>query len=245
MPKSAPKNPKPFSDNCPNCPIASNCPLVMSQVFTPISSEAILNLDKGQEVFQAGAEFRHLYIIQTGSLKLYSISKQGDEQITSFHAAGEIIGFDGLASGTHMAFAQTLEPTTICCLNPAKLIKAPQPKESKLNTTIIALLSRELYAREEHIMVIAKLTAEQRVVDFILKQSERLQALHRNGNEIKLPMTRYEIGNYLALTVETVSRVFMLLKAKGYIQVAGRYVQIINHEALTKILATTSGTKRS
>lgn len=229
-------------ENCLNCPIANLCPIWTNAQIgsspTLSYAEEESSYVKGQEIFQTGAEIRYLHIIISGSVKQYSINKQGDEQITSFHGIGEIIGLGGLASGTHVSYAQALEPTILCNINIERSSKVVITRELKLSQILQKILSAELFAREEHIMVIAKFTAEQRVVNLLLKLSDRLIAIHSASNELRLPMTRYEIANYLALTVETVSRIFTSLQQKNIIKVNGRYVLILEREALKGLLTT-------
>lgn len=192
---------------------------------------------KGDIIYKAGDEFRHLYAIRTGSVKIYSINEQGDEQITGFHMPGDLIGFDAIAENEHQSFAESLETTSICEISFSNIMELVTTYPN-LNLRLFKLISQEISTKKNLMMVISKQTAEQRLASFILHMSYSLYQRKMSKMEIKLSMTRYEIGNYISLTVETISRLLTKFQERGIIKVHGRFISITDLDALKSVLSS-------
>lgn len=232
------KSPSDFS--CASCLVNSLCLSTGSfdhQTFTAIDGiiERKKNYQKASIIYKAGDELKNLYAIRSGGVKIYSINEHGEEQITSFHMPGDLIGFDAIADNRHLSFAQTLETSNICEIPFEQLMRLAS-RYPALNVRLLKLISAEISVKKNLMMMISKQTAEQRLATFIVHLSDNLKRRNLSGNEIKLPMTRYEIGNYISLTVETISRLLSKFRQKQIISVKGKYITIINHEKLREIV---------
>jgi len=191
-------------------------------------------LQKGQEIFKAGQEMKSLYAIRTGTLKSYTITEQGDEQITAFHLAGDLIGFDGISTGMHPSFSQALETAMICEI-PYDTLDNLSISMPKLRQQILRLMSNEIVGDQNMILLLSKKNAEERLASFIHNLSQRFAARGFSPKEFRLSMTRGDIGNYLGLTVETISRLLGRFQKNNMIAVKGKYISILDEEQLTHL----------
>ncbi|ABM02773.1 cyclic nucleotide-binding transcriptional regulator [Psychromonas ingrahamii 37] len=189
-------------------------------------------IQKGQEIFKAGQEMKCLYAIRSGTLKSYTITEQGDEQITAFHLAGDLIGFDAISSGTHPSFSQALETSMICEI-PYDTLDTLSISMPKLRQQILRLMSGEIVGDQNMILLLSKKNAEERLASFIFDLSQRFAARGFSPKEFRLSMTRGDIGNYLGLTVETISRLLGRFQKMEMIAVKGKYISILDDAQLT------------
>ena len=148
---------------------------------------------------------------------------------------GELIGFDAIADNRHLSFAQTLETTSICEI-PFEPLMNLAGRYPELNIRLLKLISAEISVKKNLTMMISKQTAEQRLATFILHLTDNLRRRNLSCDEIRLPMTRYEIGNYIALTVETISRLLSKFQQNQIISVKGRYITIIDYDRLKALI---------
>lgn len=191
-------------------------------------------IQKGQEIFKAGQEMKCLYAIRSGTLKSYTITEQGDEQITAFHLAGDLVGFDGISDGTHPSFAQALETAMICEI-PYDTLDNLSTSMPKLRQQILRLMSSEIVGDQNMILLLSKKNAEERLASFIHNLSTRFAERGFSPREFRLSMTRGDIGNYLGLTVETISRLLGRFQKSEMIAVKGKYISILNEEKLAEL----------
>jgi len=173
----------------------------------------------GSEVYGQGEKAGGLYQIEFGCVRVYRLLADGRRQISAFHVAGEVFGFE--ADGTHHFFAEAIVATGLRILRPAAGID--------LSRELLPLALRGLVRAQEHLLVLGRQSAVERVAAFLIDVAERQGGLNR----FELPMSRTDIGDYLGLTIETVSRVFSKLKAKGIIRLPGlRSVEIMKWQTL-------------
>ncbi len=191
-------------------------------------------LARGQYVFHLGDELRALYAIRSGSVKTYTMTEEGSEQITGFHLSGEIIGLDGINHNLHTCGARTLESTSVCEI-PFGQLEELAASVPGLGRQLLRLMSRELYADSESFAMIGKKTAEERVAAFLINLSNRFQERGFSAREFHLNMSRNDIGNYLGLAVETVSRLFTRFQQQGLIEVHKRLICLKNREQLREL----------
>lgn len=194
-------------------------------------------IHKGREIFKAGGEMKSLYAIRSGTLKSYTITEQGDEQITAFHLAGDLVGFDGISSGFHPSFAQALETAMICEI-PYDTLDHLSSTMPKLRQQILRLMSSEIISDQNMILLLSKKNAEERLASFVHNLSLRFFARGFSPREFRLSMTRGDIGNYLGLTVETISRLLGRFQKMGMIAVKGKYITILDAEQLAELAGT-------
>ncbi|WP_416351599.1 FNR family transcription factor [Psychromonas arctica] len=196
-------------------------------------------IQKGNEIFKAGEPMKCLYAIRSGTLKSYTITEQGDEQITGFHLAGDLVGFDGISSGHHPSFAQALETAMICEI-PYDTLDSLSTSMPKLRQQILRLMSNEIVDDQSMILLLSKKNAEERLASFINNLSVRYAARGFSPKEFRLSMTRGDIGNYLGLTVETISRLLGRFQKSGMIAVKGKYITVLDNTQLAELAASTS-----
>jgi len=223
---------------CQDCSISQLC------IPYSLNEEELESLDniidrkkpiqKGQEIFKAGQEMKSLYAIRSGTLKSYTITEQGDEQITSFHLAGDLVGFDGISTGTHPSFSQALETSMICEI-PYDTLDNLSVTMPKLRQQILRLMSSEIVGDQNMILLLSKKNAEERLASFIHNLSTRFSERGFSPREFRLSMTRGDIGNYLGLTVETISRLLGRFQKSEMIAVKGKYISILDEEKLAEL----------
>ena len=191
-------------------------------------------LQRGQDLFTTGAEFTSLYVVRSGAIKAYNIDENGDEQVIGFFLPGEILGLDAIDAKKHVSSARALETTAICeILFPQ--IEALSSKIHNLQTHMYRILSREIREDQELQMLLGKKTAEDRIGTFLLNLSLRYEQRKLSSTRFRLPMARTDIGNYLGLAVETVSRVFTRLQNSKVLKVEGKEVEIVDRKYLSKM----------
>ncbi|EMI5489379.1 FNR family transcription factor [Providencia stuartii] len=196
-------------------------------------------IQKGQALFKAGDELRSLYAIRSGTIKSYTITEEGDEQITGFHLAGDLVGFDAIIHTQHPSFAQALETSMVCEI-PFETLDDLSGKMPNLRQQIMRLMSGEIKGDQEMILLLSKKNAEERLAAFILNLSHRFAERGFSPREFRLTMTRGDIGNYLGLTVETISRLLGRFQKSGMLSVKGKYITIEDMEKLTDIAGKVS-----
>lgn len=180
-----------------------------------------------------------MYAIRSGTIKSYTITEEGDEQITGFHLAGDLVGFDAIIHTQHPSFAQALETSMVCEI-PFETLDDLSGKMPNLRQQIMRLMSGEIKGDQEMILLLSKKNAEERLAAFILNLSHRFAERGFSPREFRLTMTRGDIGNYLGLTVETISRLLGRFQKSGMLSVKGKYITIEDMEKLTDIAGKVS-----
>lgn len=191
-------------------------------------------IQKGQTLFKAGDELKSLYAIRSGTIKSYTITEQGDEQITGFHLAGDLVGFDAIGTGLHPSFAQALETSMVCEI-PFETLDDLSGKMPNLRQQMMRLMSGEIKGDQDMILLLSKKNAEERLAAFIYNLSRRFAQRGFSPREFRLTMTRGDIGNYLGLTVETISRLLGRFQKSGMLAVKGKYITIENSDLLAQL----------
>ncbi len=193
-------------------------------------------LKKGETLFHIGDRFTSLYAIRTGSCKTVSLSEHGDDQISGYHMPGDIIGTDGIDTDSHGCRAVALEDTEICTL-PFGRIEALGRQHAGFQHNLVRLLSREITRERALLLLLGTMHAEQRLAAFLLDLSDRYGARGYSPSEFVLRLTRDEIGSYLGLKLETVSRLFSRFQRDGLVQIQGRIVKLLDRVSLRRLIA--------
>jgi len=196
-------------------------------------------IQKGETLFKAGDELKSLYAIRSGTIKSYTITEQGDEQITGFHLAGDLVGFDAVSRQRHLSFAQALETSMVCEI-PFDILDELSGRMPKLRQQIMRLMSSEIMGDQEMILLLSKKNAEERLAAFLHNLSTRFSERGLSAREFRLSMTRGDIGNYLGLTVETISRLLGRFQKIELIKVKGKYVTILDPVVLAQLAGAAS-----
>jgi CRP/FNR family transcriptional regulator len=189
---------------------------------------------RGKPLYRAGDPFQALYAIRSGSVKTTVLVEDGREQLTGYHMLGEIIGFDGLGTDTHCAGAIALEDTEVCSL-PFARIEALGQTMPALQHNLHLMMAAEITRDHSVMLMLASMHAEERLAVFLLNLAGRYRRRGYSSTEYVLRMTRHEIGSYLGLKLETVSRLFSRFHQEGLIHVQGRALKLLDSAALRRI----------
>lgn len=192
-------------------------------------------LQAGDSLFRAGEPFSHLFFVKTGAIKTVVLLNDGRQQVTGFHFAGDVLGIDAISSSHHPSDAVALVGTHVCAIPFASLNRLSRRVEH-LQSYVQRLLAREVVRDQGLMLLLGRMHAEERVATFLVNLSNRFQSRGYSPHDFTLPMAREDIGNYLGLTLETVSRCFSRLKNAGVLEVDGRRVRIRDSEALHKAI---------
>ncbi|WP_019027560.1 fumarate/nitrate reduction transcriptional regulator Fnr [Colwellia piezophila] len=221
--------------NCQNCSISELClPFSLNDKELDSLDEIIDRkrpIHKGDKIFHDGQDLQALFAIRSGTFKTFTVNEQGEEQITGFHLAGDLLGFDAIAEDSHPSFAQALETSMVCEI-PYKNLDELSNTMPKLKKQILRLMSNEIKSDQAMLTLLNRKNAEQRVATFIVSLSERYHARGLSSSEFRLTMTRSEIGNYIGLTVETISRLLNRFHKSGLIKVEGKLIAILDIDKL-------------
>ncbi|MCP4289789.1 MAG: fumarate/nitrate reduction transcriptional regulator Fnr [Gammaproteobacteria bacterium] len=214
-----------------------NCSLVTLCLPMGLESEDMDRLDRiikrsrplhrGDHLFREGDSFQCLYIVKTGSVKTYAPSEDGGEQVLGFHLPGELIGLDAIENASHNCSAKVLETAAICEL-PFGHLEELSTSMPSLQHQMYRLLSREISQDEHMLTLLGKNNAEERLAAFLLSLSKRFKRRGFSPYDFYLSMSRHEIGNYLGLAVETVSRLFTRFQDEGLLEVERKHIQLLD-----------------
>ena len=192
---------------------------------------------RGESLFGAGDEFKSVYAVRSGFFKTSVVDGEGREQVTGFFLGGELLGLDGIGSGRHNGTAVALEDSEICVM-PYSLIEKMAQEIPSLQRQLHAVLSREIVRDHGVMMLLGSMRAEERLAAFLTNLSKRLLRRGYSPSEFHLRMTREEIGSYLGLKLETVSRLFSQFQKDGLIEVKQKHVRMRDTAGLEKILSS-------
>ncbi|GAA5236447.1 fumarate/nitrate reduction transcriptional regulator Fnr [Verticiella sediminum] len=190
-------------------------------------------LRKGEALFRLNDPFTSLYAIRLGTFKTRVGTSDGRDQVTGFQVTGELVGLDGIGSGRHACDAVALEDAEVCEIPYVRLDKIARELPA-LQRHFHQLMSREIVREHGVMLLLGSMRADERVAAFLLNLLQRMHTRGYSGREIVLRMTREEIGSYLGLKLETVSRTLSRMADEGLISVNQRRVRI---EALDRLRA--------
>ncbi len=188
-------------------------------------------LQKSDTVYYAGEKFSSIFAVRSGSIKTFTNTADGREQITGFYLPGEIIGMDGLATNRYSNTAVALETSALCEI-PFDRLEELSASMPKLQRRFFQLMSKEISNDQQLITLLGKNTAEERIAALLLSISARKHHQGLSATDFHLPMSRSDIGNFLGLTIETVSRILSRLHKIGTIDLDKKRVRIKDFAAL-------------
>jgi CRP/FNR family transcriptional regulator len=211
--------------------------LGMSEFDVPVDANVVFQhaqFKAGQRVHMAGQKFDSLYIVYSGFLKSVSIDESGNEQIMHFLMKGDLFGIDGIYRKQFSSESVALTDCEIILI-PFKTLTLLGNQYPQLEAATFEVISGEIVKEQALLNVLSKYGAEARVAHFILWLSERFSAMGYSGMSFNLRMTREEIGSYLGITLETVSRTLSAFNTMGLISVQGKSVAINDITALRNL----------
>jgi CRP/FNR family transcriptional regulator len=225
--------------HCSTCSLRELCLPVGLEPEDLKQVDALVNhrikLKKGDSLYRAGEPFSSLYAIRLGSLKTTVLAEDGREQVSGYHMLGDIVGLDGLGTDRHGCQALALEDTEVCVL-PFDRLEHLAQSVSALQRNLYQLLSKEISRDQNIMLLLGSMRAEERLAVFLLNLADRYRLRGYSSTEFVLRMTREEIGSYLGLKLETVSRLFSRFQEEGLIQVQGRAVKLLDPMALKRLI---------
>jgi len=230
---------EPFKIACSNCNLRELClPVGMSmgqleQLDTMVATRRIV--PRGDALFRSGDDFLSLYAVRTGFFKTCVSSVDGRDQVTGFQMAGELLGLDGIGTDRHTCDAVALEDSQVCVI-PYHQLEDLSREFSDLQRQLHKIMSREIVRDHGVMLLLGSMRAEERLAAFLLNLTQRLKTRGFSHTALVLRMTREEIGSYLGLKLETVSRTFSKFQDEGLLEVKQRDIRILDHAALEQLV---------
>jgi CRP/FNR family transcriptional regulator len=224
---------------CSNCNLRELCmPIGLNAEELERIDEVVATrrkIKRGAMLFRNGELFQALYAIRTGFFKTCVNAEDGRDQVTGFQMAGEIIGLDGIVNDHHTCDAIALEDAEVCVM-PFDRIAELSREVNALQHHVHRIMSREIVREHGVMLLLGSMRAEERLAAFLLNLVQRLHARGFSRHELVLRMTREEIGSYLGLKLETVSRTFSKFAEDGLVEVRQRHVRILDAAGLKAIV---------
>jgi CRP/FNR family transcriptional regulator len=232
LPKASPTN------KCSTCVLGQFCIPVGLSHEELIKVDALvkerISLKKGDALYRHGNPMSSVYSVRFGTLKTEHTLADGRAQIIGFHLPGEILGLDAIGDGYHQSDAIALEDSEACIIRFTEF-ESLASQIPTLQNQFHRILSRELTQDQRHLLSLGSLRAEERLAGFLLNLSERLTVRGYTNHELDLRMSREEIGSYLGIQIETVSRMLSRFADSGLIQVKQRHVKLIDINGLYEL----------
>ncbi len=232
-------NPQTIKVACSNCNLRELCmPIGLSREELERIDDVVASrrtIKRGATLFRTGEKFTSLYAIRTGFFKTRVASEDGRDQVTGFQMAGEIIGLDGIVNDHHTCDAVALEDTEVCVM-PFDRIEELSREVNALQRHVHKIMSREIVREHGVMLLLGSMRAEERLATFLLNLVQRLHARGFSQSELVLRMTREEIGSFLGLKLETVSRTFSKFVEEGIVEVKQRHIRLLNTNMLREIV---------
>ncbi|MBS1158839.1 MAG: Cyclic nucleotide-binding:Bacterial regulatory protein, Crp [Proteobacteria bacterium] len=192
-------------------------------------------IKRGDHLYRAGEAFDSIYAIRSGFFKTDVLLEDGRDQVTGFQMAGELLGLDGICTEAHTCNAIALEDSEICSI-PFSRLEGLSREIHNLQHHFHKVMSREIVRDHGVMMLLGTMRAEERLAAFLLNLSQRFTARGFSHAEFYLRMTREEIGSYLGLKLETVSRAFSRFQEEGYIAVQQKHIRILDVNGLKALM---------
>jgi CRP/FNR family transcriptional regulator len=227
---------------CSSCTLKELClPIGLSKAEVEVLEGLIYQrrtCRRGEHLYRAGIPFQALYAIRSGFFKTYVIHEDGREQVTGFYMMGEMMGLDGISADSHSCHAVALEDSDVCEVPFDKLEELSRNLPS-LQHHFHKMMSREIVRDHGVMLLLGSMKAEERLATFLLNLSQRFQARGYSPDSFHLRMTREEIGSYLGLKLETVSRIFSKFHEDGLINVQNKFIELTDSAGLKRVIGDT------
>ncbi len=235
--RTPPPNPR-STTRCSSCSMRHLCmPQGLAQDDLP-KLEALIctarSIRRGESLYRVGDPFDNIYAVRSGSLKTVMAHRDGREQVIGLSLAGEALGVDGISTEYHTCTASALEDSSVCIV-PYAALKHMCRETLAMQDRLNRLMSNQLIRESTQMMVLGSLSADERVAAFLLDVSERNRQRGYSHSEFNLRMTREDMGSYLGMTLETVSRTLSRFQKRGLIDAQGKLIRIIDLEGLSHL----------
>lgn len=196
-------------------------------------------VSRGEDLFRTGDRFQYVYAVRSGFFKTGLTLEDGREQVTGFQMTGELLGLDGISTDAHTVSATALEDSRVCVI-PFEQLEQLSREFTDLQRQFHKIMSREIVRDHGVMLLLGSMKAEERLAAFLVNLMQRLQARGYSSSEVVLRMTREEIGSYLGLKLETVSRTFSRFQEEGLLNVKQRQIRILDQGRLRELVSTTA-----
>lgn len=224
---------------CSTCNLRGLCPPCCSQPVDVTGLDDFhfnrTKVKAGKALYHQGQAFRNIYAVRVGTFKSSLTLVDGREQVTGFQMAGDLMGWDGIANGTYASNTTALEDAEVCAI-PYDQRNGPDANSADLQQAISRLMSWEIVREHSLMMMLGSMNAEERLAAFLLDLSQRLKLRGYSAGEFSLRMSRAEIGSYLGMQLETVSRTFSAFQQLGILVVDKRHIRIGDAAALKRVV---------
>jgi CRP/FNR family transcriptional regulator len=228
-----------FKVACSSCNLRELClPVGLSQPQLSQLDELVASrktVKRGEALFHAGEPFKSVYAVRTGFFKTCVSAEDGRDQVTGFQMAGELLGLDGISTDHHACDAVALEDSQVCVI-PYSQLEELSREFSDLQHQFHKIMSREIVRDHGVMLLLGSMRAEERLAAFLLNLTQRLHARGFSSTALVLRMTREEIGSYLGLKLETVSRTFSRFQDEGLLEVKQRDIRIVDEAGLKALV---------
>lgn len=219
-----------LADSCSACVRQQDCLVCKVKNYSPNLKNIHSHLFRVNEsIFRVGDKLENLYVVKSGSMKTFITNQSGEEQVLNFYGPGDILGLDGLASHQYTSTAVSLETSSVCAVPTYKL---EQAFEQLIPPWLIEFAMSKLKQDNQNINLLGKKNANTRIASFLLRLSENHKQLGCSDTEFDLSMSRDDIGNYLGLASETVSRTLTSMSKKGCLKLDRRHIKIVDTQHL-------------
>ena len=231
---------EPLKVACSSCNLRELClpvglsPEDLEQLDTLVANRR--NVPRGDTLFRSGDSFESLFAVRTGFFKTCVSSEDGRDQVTGFQMGGELLGLDGISTDSHTCDAVALEDSQVCVI-PYSQLEGLSREFSELQHQFHKIMSREIVRDHGVMLLLGSMRAEERLAAFLLDLTQRLQARGFSASALVLRMTREEIGSYLGLKLETVSRAFSKFQDDGVLEVKQRQIHVLDPAALQTLVS--------
>ncbi len=235
MPETCPHN---SAISCGNCRLGSICLPLALETDDVVKLDEIVQrgrpLQKNEHLYREGDHFTSVYAVRSGAIKAYRLTGDGQEQVTGFYFPGEIIGMDGISKDQYACSAKALETSAVCEI-PFNRLEELSTQVPSMQRHFFQLMSQEITSDQQLITLLSKNSAEERIASLLISISARNARRKLSRTHFRLPMSRTDIGNFLGLTVETVSRVISRFNKQGLIAVENKEVTLLDLEGLKAV----------
>lgn len=192
------------------------------------------SVHRGEALYRVDDPFQSLYAVRSGSFKTVVVHRDGGEQVTGLFLPGDPLGLDGVAGAAHTCEAIALEDSSVCVI-PFALFDALCHDVQSMQRHFYRMMGGALVRDSNLLMLLGTMSAEQRVAAFLLNLSERFRARGYSPTSFSLRMTREEMGSYLGIKLETVSRMFSKFQRDGLLETHGKSIDLLDLEGLARI----------
>ena len=234
---------EPFKVACSSCNLRELClPVGVSNAQMERLDEIVASrraVARGEALFRSGEAFSSLFAVRTGFFKTCVSSEDGRDQVTGFQMAGELLGLDGIGTDRHTCDAVALEDSQVCII-PYHQLEDLSRELPDLQRHFHKIMSREIVRDHGVMLLLGSMRAEERLAAFLQNLTQRLRTRGFSGSSLILRMTREEIGSYLGLKLETVSRAFSHFQEAGLLTVKQRHIEVLNADGLQNLVNGTA-----